>query len=211
MAWRGASRFARRRPFVLTRYLIPIACLALSAFALSACGGGGSEQAQVEEVIETSIFNSDPANCRELSTPAFVEQLEHQEGEAAFEACEEDASDTSNNPDSIDISEVEVDGSTATANVAFTGSAFDGQAVSVVLVKEDGQWKMDELTAFTEFDRQKLLERFEADLTTPPDALSEAPAGCFVDQLDALTDAEIETLLLSKSPTRLEALLGACT
>lgn len=192
------------------RLLLPLALLAL-VFGLVACGGGGdSDEDKIVEVIETSATSADPADCKELSTQAFLEQTELEEGAAAVESCEAGAEDESDDPDSVEVSEVEVDGSAATANTAFTGGSFDGQTLTVGLVEEDGDWKLDEVTGFAEFDQEKLAssfeEAFEADEEVDPQL-----GICFAEVIRELPKAEAEEIVIGGSSEPIVEILEGCS
>jgi hypothetical protein len=190
--------------------MLPLALLAL-ALGLAACGGSDeSDEDKVVDVIETSVTSTDPADCKELATQAFLEQTEFEQGPEAVESCEEEAKDTSNDPDSVDVSKVEVDGSGATADVAFTGGSFDGQTLSVALVEEDGDWKMDEVTAFTELDQEKLAtsfeEAFEEDESFEPQVVS-----CFGEVLRELDKSQVEEVAIGGSSDPIVEIIEGCT
>ena len=189
--------------------LLPLALLAL-VLGLAACGGGESDEDKVVEVIETSATSSDPADCKELATQAFLEQTELEQGAAAVKSCEESAEDTSDDPESVEVSEVEVDGSAATADVAFSGGSFDGQTLSVALVEEDGDWKMDEVTGFAEFDQERLAgsfeEAFERDNDVDPQL-----ATCFAEVIRDLPKAEAEEIVIGGSPEPIVEIIEGCS
>ncbi|HEX6154087.1 MAG TPA: hypothetical protein VFZ19_11255, partial [Solirubrobacterales bacterium] len=188
---------------------MPLALLAL-VFGLAACGGGESDEDKVVDVIETSVTSTDPADCKELATQSFLEQTEFEQGADAVESCEESAEDTENDPESVDVSKVEVDGSAATADVAFTGGSFDGQTLSVALVEEDGDWKMDEITGFAEFDQEKLADSFEEGLQSGDDALDPQLATCFAEVVREAPKAQAEEIVIGGSPEPLVEILEGC-
>jgi hypothetical protein len=190
--------------------LLPLALLAL-VFGLAACGGGDSDEDKVVEVIETSATSSDPADCKELATQAFLEQTELEQGSAAVKSCEESAEETEGDPKSVDVSEVEVDGSAATADVAFTGGNFDGQTLSVALVEEDGDWKMDEITGFAEFDQEKLADTFAESLQNGEDALDPQLATCFAEVIRELPKAEAEEVVIGGSSDPIVEIIEGCS
>jgi hypothetical protein len=191
--------------------LLALALLAL-AFGLVACGGGGeSDEDKVVDVIETSVTSTDPADCKELATQAFLEQTELEQGSAAVESCEESAEDTEGDPDSVEVSEVEVDGSAATADVAFTGGSFDGQTLSVALVEEDGDWKMDEITGFAEFDQEKLADAFAEGLQSGENALEPDLATCFAEVIRDVPKAEAEEIVIGGSPDPIVEIIEGCS
>lgn len=190
--------------------LFPLALLAL-VFGLAACGSSESDEDKVVEVIETSVTSAEPADCKELATQAFLEQTELEQGSAAVESCEESAEDTENDPESVEVTEVEVDGSAATADVAFTGGSFDGQTLSVALVEEDGDWKMDEITGFAEFDQEKLADTFEEALQSGEDALDPQLATCFAEVIRDVPKAEAEEIVIGGSPDPVVEIIEGCS
>jgi hypothetical protein len=188
--------------------LLPLALLAL-AFGLVACGGSDeSDEDKVIDVIETSVTGSDPADCKELATQAFLEQTELEQGPEAVKSCEASAKDTSDDPDSVEVSEVEVDGAVATANVAFTGGGFDGQVISVSLVEEDGDWKLNEMTGFAKFDQEKLASAFEeafSDEDGAPQLVT-----CFGETIRGLSKGQAEEIVIGGSPQPIEEVAEGC-
>jgi len=191
------------------KLLIPLFVFAV-AIGLSACGGSSeSDEDKVVDVIETSVTSSDPSSCTEFATMAFVEQTEAEEGDAALKSCEEDAEDTSNDPDSVTVDEVEVDGSEATANVAFVGGNFDGQTLEVALVEADGDWKLDRVEGFAKFDQAKLVNAFEEEFEEGEE-IEPKLASCIVESLRELEQTEFEELFLSGSQEGLVEIVQAC-
>lgn len=190
--------------------LLPILVL-FAALALAACGGSDeSDEDKIIDVIETSVTTDDPSSCTEFVTQNFLDQVEDAEGEAALKECEEDAEDTSDNPDSVEVTEVEVDGSSATANAAFTGGGFDGQTLTIALVDEDGDWKLDEITGFAEFDQAALVQSFEDQLAEEEGAIDPEIGSCIIESLEELEQEEFEELLLGGSSEGFVELAEAC-
>ena len=191
--------------------LLPFALLAL-IFGLAACGGGGEDdEDRVVEVIETTVSSTDPADCKALATQKFLEQTEFSEGPEAVKGCEEDAKDTENNPDSVEVSKVEIDGSKATADVAFTGNDFDGQTLSVALVEEDGDWKMDEITGFAEFDQEKLATALEESLQSGEEPFEKDLAVCFAEVIRDSSKSEVEEIVIGGSSQPIAEIVEGCS
>ena len=182
--------------------------LILSALALSACGGSSSDEDQIEATIESSVTSSDPADCTKLSTQAFMEQSSSTEGPAAVKECEETSDEGA--AESVDVSNVVVDGSEASADAAFTGAEFDSQTLELALVEEDGDWKLNEVVGFTKLDTPKLgaalAAQFEAD-----GELSEEVANCIVGGFEESSQPEVEELLFSGSSAAIEELAEECS
>ena len=196
------------------------ACLAalVVPLALAACGGddegGGSssDEGQIEAVIEKSVGSNDPDACTEAATQAFLEQTELAEGQAAIDSCIESTQDESDDPDSVEVSAVEVEEPvadefpTATANVAFEGGSFDGQSLAVSLV-DDGGWKLNGIDDLIDFDPSLFGAQFAAN---PSDAVTEERAQCLGDEFAAADPDELEAAILSGDPAELAPYFAAC-
>lgn len=187
--------------------------LILAALALSACGGGGSgDEGEIEEAIETSATSTDTSNCTELQTLKFDEQGAQTQGKAAVKACEkelEEPSAKANKAKTVDVSNVEVNGSKATAEATVTGGGFDGQALEIAMAKEGDAWKLDELVAFTKFDQAKLVAaltaEFEKDESVEPEL-----AACIEEGFGEASQPEVEKIILGGSSTPIEELAESC-
>ena len=138
------------------RLILPLFLIA-AALALAACGSSESDEDKITETIQTSATANDPADCKALNTVAFNEQTAGGSGPEAVKACEDEAEDDVGDPEEVEVSEVEVDGSDATAVATFVGGSFDGQEVEVALIEEDGDWKMDQLVRFVDFDAAAIV------------------------------------------------------
>ncbi len=193
----------------MSKRLLLLPCLLIAAaFAFAACGSSDDDESKVEEVIETSATTTDPGDCEGLQTQQFMEQISRESGEAAVEACEEEAKGEEG-ADGVTVSAVEVDGSDATAEAALEGGSLDGQTVEVALVKDGDQWKMNEVVKFTDFDQPRLVDGLEAALSgsdeTDPKLVS-----CFVEAFEQASTAEVEELMFGDSPKALEELFETC-
>jgi hypothetical protein len=199
-----------RKPYLLFIFIVLV-------IGLGGCGGSEDETtaegdtAAVSEAIEGFATNADPTACQDVATEHFLRQTEFSSIHEAVERCQEEAHQKFDDPSSIDVLQVEVDGSSATADVAFEGGSYDGQTLSVELVKEGGRWKMDSLTGFAEFDKDKLMTAFEEGLKRVGGARAEPLVRCYGDAIRALPDDEAEEVMLSGSQKQLLALWRHCT
>jgi hypothetical protein len=184
-------------------------CLIFAALFLAACGGGESEEDKVVSAIETSATSSDPSACTEFATENFNEQITGQKGEAAVKECEKDAEEEETS-ESADVSNVEVEGSTATADVALTGGSFGGQTLAVSLVKEGDQWKVNEVTGFAELNRPKLVESLEKNFSET-NQVPKAIVACIVEGVEQSSQQEIEKLFFSGSFEGFTELVEGCS
>jgi hypothetical protein len=194
---------------LLKRSLVLTCLLIVSALALVACGSGDNDESQIEDVVVTSATSTDPANCKGLSTQQFMEQTTQSEGSEAVETCEEEASNDEGASDAT-VANVEVDGLDASADVALSGGGFDGQEVEVTLVKEDDQWKLDEIAGFANFDEAKVIETLEEGFAKPSSEVSKSLASCIVESFEEAPQAEFEDALISGSTEGFEEIAGDC-
>jgi hypothetical protein len=196
---------------VQKRFLLLPCLLIISAFVLSACGGGGgsSDESQIEEAIENSATSSSPANCTKLQTQAFTEQTTSNQGAEAVKECETEAKEE-NEADAVAVTNVEVDGSEASAEAAFTGSSFDGQTLEIGLVKDGDQWKLDEVAGFAKLDKTKLVEALATQFESGGE-VNEELATCVEEGFEESSQPEIEELLLSGSSEPIEELAEECS
>jgi hypothetical protein len=89
------------------------ASLAALALALGACDGGDGDEDRITEAIERSATTTVPADCNGLATQDFLEQTQFDRGAAALQSCREDARNTTDDPESVEVSGVGVDGDRA--------------------------------------------------------------------------------------------------
>ena len=194
------------------RFLVPLALLAAAPFLLAACGGDDSSSQDEDDItaaIEQAGTTDEASNCTELQTQSFTEQTEFASGEEAITTCEESAGDGDVAGDSVEVSNVEVDGDTATAEAAFTGGGLDGQTLSISLVKEGDQWKLDSQDEFVEFDKDSfasgLLEGASADGNVP-----QAVLDCVEQAVADTPDEDLQEIYLSGDADQLFSLFGPC-
>lgn len=192
---------------ILRLLLLP--ALLISAFGLAACGGGGeSDEGKIISTIETAATSTDPSVCGETQTLKFMEQTGGSGGEAEKE-CEEETKAGENNPESVTVSKVEVEGERATANVEFEGGNFDGQTLEVALVKEGGDWKLNEFTGFAKFDPVQLVTVLSEKLEAEP-SIKPRVASCIVAGLEELPKAELEALVVENNTQPIVELAEGC-
>jgi hypothetical protein len=194
----------------VSKRLLLLSCLLLlSALILAACGGGNDEATKVEEAIETAATTTNPAECTKTQTQKFMEQTSNESGKAAVKGCEEEA-ENEEGAKSAKVSNVEVSGSSATAEVGLSGGNLDGQTLEVALVEQGDQWKLNEVVKFTQFDQEKLVETFEREIEKSGEANSKF-TGCFVEALEEADRAEIEGLVLRGSAKGIEKAVENCS
>jgi hypothetical protein len=191
--------------------VLPLLLLA-AALALSACGGsssGGGEEAKVEEAIEESAISSDPSKCTEFQTAAFNENESGQKGAAATKACEEETEAKGDEAEKVTISNVKVDGESATAEVEVEGTGLNGQAVEVEAVEEDGDWKLNKFLGFTKFDASSLAEVLEKELGKE-EGVSASLAKCVSEGVAELSKSDAESMVFEKDLKPVEEIAESC-
>jgi hypothetical protein len=176
------------------RILVPFALLLAAALlTLTACGGGSSDEDKITETIENASTTSDPSNCTELETQRFVEQNSTEKGKAAIESCEKEAEAEVEVAESVDVSNVSVNGSKATAQAAFEGGSLGSQAIEVALVEEGGNWKLDYVEGFADYDGKALGEEFEKQFEGEEESeLTPEQTKCIIDKISGLSKEEAE-------------------
>jgi hypothetical protein len=183
----------------------------LAALSLAACGGGSeSDEDKITDVITEAAVEEKPEHCTELLTQKFNEQTQKVSGEEAVEECEEEAED-GDNAEAVEVTNVQVNGGGAKADVAFTGSDFDGQTLTVALVEDGDQWKLDEVVGFAKFDREKLLSGLGESLEEDSEGGKEAEVSeCVLEGLEELDDESLESIFVSPSAEAIVELAEAC-
>lgn len=192
------------------RILVPLALLAVAALALSACGGGKSDEDKIAEVIETAATTNDPSNCTELQTQRFNEQNSQQKGKAATKACEEEAEAGEDQAEGANVSNVSVNDEKATAEVEFEGGSLGSQALEVALIQEDGDWKLDQVEGFANYDGKALGEAFEKEFEENPEGLTKQQATCIAEKVAGASQKEAEELFFSGSSEPIVELAQGC-
>jgi hypothetical protein len=182
------------------------AALVLAPIGLAACGGSDNSQDQddITAAIDRAATSGDPAACTDSQTQKFNEQTSGGGGGDATKQCEKDAADSAS--DSVDVSNIEVDGDTATAEAALTGGFIDGQTVNVSLVKEGDQWKLDQLTGFADFDREAFTKSALAEIAKDPTTPAQAVA-CIKAQFDKASEQQLEDVVIGNGG---DQIFGPC-
>jgi hypothetical protein len=194
------------------RLALLIAAILAATLLVAACGDDDSsgEDADITEAIEQAATSDTAESCTEFQTLAFTEQTEFETGDAAIAACEGNAGEGVNQAaDSVEVSEIEVDGDTATAEVAFSGAGLDNQVIAVSLLKEDDQWKLDSLDEFVSFDKEAYIANLVESAASDGDT-SEEVLTCLEDSLGSAPDEELQTAFLSGDEDQVLPLIQPC-
>lgn len=180
------------------RRVLAALVLLILTLGISACGGGGSgesDEEQVEATIKTALTSTDPSACGESHTMDFMEEIGDSTGAEAERECEENVANRENLPNSVTVSKIKVEDGKATAEVAFEGGEPDGLVVNVVMVEEDGKWKIDDFTDLARLDRDRFTARIEG--AFKKEGLGPPEVHCLIAGLDKLPQDEFEEIALS--------------
>jgi hypothetical protein len=193
------------------RFLLLLVTSICAAAALAACGGGGGndDNAQITDMIQTAVKSTDPADCTKLQTQQFVEQTELQSGQAAIQQCQKDAPDTSDNPSSVDVTNVASSGDTGSADVTFQGGSFDGSTLTVAVSKDGDQWKLDKVTDIPNFNFPALVQALSAKLSSD-NSIPPQVATCIAQAFNNAGADQVKSIILSGSGDQLTAIFSTC-
>ncbi len=192
------------------RILVPLALLALSAPTVAACGGGSGSEGEITATIERAATTSDPRNCTALETLRFVEQNSERKGAAATRACRREAREGREEAKAVEVSNVSVNGSKATAEVRFEGGPLDSQALEMSLVEAGGSWKLDHIDGFAHYDGAALGRAFEERFEAHPEGVTKAQAHCIAGKIAKSSKAQAEALFFGGSPRPIVELAEGC-
>jgi hypothetical protein len=185
----------------------------MAAFTLAACGGddNSEDEDQITETIELAATSGDPKVCTEAQTVNLIQQTSDEPGdspEQAVRQCEQDAANTP--AEEVDVTDIEIDGDSATAKAEVTGSFFDGQTLDLGLVKDGDQWKLDEFRGLADFDRDAMISGIQETLRSEEGASPEA-VDCVTAQLEAQSDEDLEAVFVGNDPEGEDRIFEPCS
>jgi hypothetical protein len=173
----------------------------VASFTLAACGAGEEDpREEVTETLRTALTTSDPALlCGEVLSGGLVDRVY---GSAErCQAVESGSAGSRRPPASVAVSGVEVDGDAARASVTVRGGSQDGVRGGLSLVREDGRWRVDDLS--TGFLRSSL----DAGLSSGG-SLEDALVSCVGKAVVGMEDEALRALALGVMGGRAEAQAG---
>ena len=164
-----------------------------------------SDERRIERTIEQFATSSNPSLCDEKATDAYLEQSTGAEPPFADEICEVESEPAT---DSVDVSEVSVDGDSATALVAYSGGYFDGAESELRLVEEDGVWKVDRRLSIAHLDRTAFRSAYREsfrEFGSPDERVR-----CAMSREAELSDADVRRSVLEQSGAVFTRIAVAC-
>jgi hypothetical protein len=194
---------------VKARLLVPLALVAFVVLAVAGCGGGSSDEDEIVAAIEKVATTDVLSNCTELQTVRFLEQNTRKKGAAAVEACETEMKEKVEQAKRATVTEVEVDGESATAVVKFEGGPLDAQSIDVSLV-EAGHWKVDHIDGFAAYEGKALAKAFAKDFGEGLETVPPKVASCITAKVETASREEADELFLSGSTDAVIELVKNC-
>jgi hypothetical protein len=181
----------------------------LLAALLAGCGGGPqAARPQIAAMLRTGLTTNDPVVLCERTLSAGLVARVYGGTERCL-AVERGAAASRRQAGSVDVSRITVDGDRGSASVVVRGGDQDGARGPLTVVRQDGGWRLDDLsTAF-------LRSEFSAGATSNPD-LDGTLARCLGRRIGALDDAPLRRLAFAamggrpQAQDQLQALVGAC-
>ena len=194
--------------------MLPLVLL-VAAFAVAGCGGGGSsssggssDETAISKAIEESATTTDPSKCTKYQTEAFNEQ-DARESTNPLKSCEESAESNEEPAESVNVSNIEIDGETATAQAEIEGSSLNGQSVEIEMAKEEGAWKLNQFIEFSSYDGKGLGETLTKELEKEGE-VSASLAKCVGEGFAEISQQEAEAVIFAGEAEGLEELAKSC-
>lgn len=130
--------------------------------AVPASRAEGEARSTIEWLLTRTFTENDPAQCTEDMTPAFRRWSFGSEDGSDLESCRRDnTTENDTFAHSIALDNVSLQGDTADAVVRVSGGIGDGSVLTVHLVRDVGNWKLDRVTD-VQIDRARFDGAFKA-------------------------------------------------
>jgi hypothetical protein len=165
----------------------------LPALLLAACGddeggsggGGSADEKAITKVLQDGLTSKDPkVTCSGSLSTDFMQRVYG--GEDKCVSVETENAKEDKPAESVEVSDIEVNGDKATATVEIKGGDNDGSKGPIDLVKQGEDWRVNDLSV--EFLRSQL----ETAVAGGDEDLSEDTLNCVKDKLKGLDDAELK-------------------
>jgi hypothetical protein len=186
--------------------------LLLCAALAAGCGGddgGGDDGQEVREVVRLSLTADDPeGDCGERLSNSLIRRT-YGTRARCVKTQREDEDDSA---DAVDFSRVQTTGDRGTAEFTVRGGETDGAKGGLELVREDGDWRIDEVSV------SLLRSLIDAGLRSENrgDDLTPAAAECMARAMRGMPDSEFRKLAYAMIGETAEAqrrtfeILGEC-
>jgi hypothetical protein len=141
----AGSKRGSKLPLIIGGALAAVAVVVVLVLVLAGGGDdeGDSPEDQVKNRIEEISTGKDPEICETGYTTTFIQKATGRSGSEGVELCKQQV--PQNKTTGVEINEVEVSGSRATAAIVEDGGDFDDEKLEITLVEQGGEWKVDDL------------------------------------------------------------------
>ncbi len=175
-------------PAAVRRTSVALLAALGASLALAACGGssGSDSTGQITDTLTTGLKTNDPAVlCTKTFSTGFVQRIYGSQAKCI--AVETKNAKTNKPATAVKVTNVKVDGGTATAVVAVTGGDNDGAGGQLSLVSQQKGWRVDDLSSAL------LRSQFDAGVRNDRQVAADLKA-CIAKKVSALDDASFRTL-----------------
>jgi len=176
------------RPATVRRSSLALLAAAGASVALAACGssGGSDSSKQITDTLTTGLKTNDPTVlCTKTFSTGFVTRIYGSQAKCI--AVETKNAKTNKPATAVKVTNIKVDGGTATAVVAVTGGDQDGANGQLSLVSQQKGWRVDDLS--TALLRSQFDAGVKNDRSVPADLKA-----CIASKVSGLDDASFRTL-----------------
>jgi hypothetical protein len=170
------------------------AALTLTACDIPLATSGPDDQSEIRDVLEWAFVENDPDQCTSAVTERFRDQSFPGEGDEALSRCIElNTDDEPAMATRISMADPEIEGDAATASVRVDEGKYVGWTITLGLVKEEDEWRLDSFQGF-DLNRKTFDRVVRSGLIE--DGYTDAEADCVTAQYRrSFSTAELERLL----------------
>ena len=185
--------------------------LALAALALTACGGGESDEDKITETIETAATTTDPSNCTELETQRFIEQNTQRKGQGrGSKPAKKKRKRAKKRRKRESLQRLRQRRTRRPPRLNSKAARSARSRSKSPWSKKDGNWKLDQIEGFANYDGKALGEAFEKQFEEEPGELSPEQAKCISGKIAGLSQAEAEEVFFGGSAEPIIELAQSC-
>jgi hypothetical protein len=151
-----------------------------------------SDERQIANVLERVSTSTDRSYCYETMTFAYLKQRSgYANDDDALADCTYRADEARGLPDSVTVSEIDVSGDVATAQVAYRGGVYDGATLHYKLVDDGEDWRLDRLLTIQGLDADRYEDFLVAALARDPYGWDHRSAECFAGRVVGGSTADL--------------------
>lgn len=165
--------------------------------------------AQIEHAIDALYRGDEPSVCVEFATQSFLEASSGERGTGALVACV-DQLERGLRPESLEVSEIHVHGSEASAKLSTKFEERADEALILGLVTEGGHWKVDQVLRLIAFDRLGFARGVLEGFTKRGIRVNQAVSACVLEKARRIPLRQLEDMIFPLDRELTIKLLGPC-